>query len=118
MKKLLLIAIAIFGVSGFYFGTKALADAAEEKAARLPLENYLKGHETGNPEFMKKAFNPGAKIEGYGAQGKFISWTLDEYIKGTPGKAAEDEAKENAGSKTFILPAMLRLPRCNSIIRT
>ncbi|HEX8289072.1 MAG TPA: nuclear transport factor 2 family protein [Pyrinomonadaceae bacterium] len=93
MKKLLLIAVAIFGFSVFCFGSKALADAAEEKAARVPIENYLKGHATGEAEYMKKAFNPGAKIEGYGANGKFISWTLDEYIKGMSGKPSQDESQ-------------------------
>ena len=105
--------MAIFSILSFYFGTKALADAAKEKAARVPLENYLKGHETGNPEFMKKAFyNEGKLI--FVRDGKYSTRTFAEYIRGMSGKPAEDEAQRkrwiekievvgNAGIGTIIL---------------
>ena len=113
MKKLLLVAIVVFGISTFYFGSKALADGAAEKAARVPLENYLKGHETGNPEFMKKAFYTEGKMI-FVRDGKYMSRTFDEYIGGMSGKPAADEAKRkrwiekvevvgNAGVGTIIL---------------
>jgi hypothetical protein len=113
MKRLLLIAIAILSVSSIYFGTKALADAAEEKAARIPLENYLKGHETGNPEFMRKAFYTEGKMI-FIRDGKYSARTFAEYIGGMSGKPAVDEAQRkrwiekveivgNAGIGTIIL---------------
>ena len=38
------------------------AQNSEEAAARVPLENYIKGHATGQGEYMRKAFHPDAKI--------------------------------------------------------
>ena len=92
MKKLLLIAITIFGISTFYFGAEAQADGAEEKAARVPLENYLKGHQTGEAEYMKKAFYAEGKLI-FIRDGKYSTRTFDEYINGMSGKPAADEAR-------------------------
>ena len=61
-------------------------------AARKPLEAYLQGHATGDGAWMRKAFLPTAHIEGI-RDGKFLSWTTDEYIAGFKGKPADDEAK-------------------------
>jgi len=71
---------------------KTQNDNLEIAAVRLPLENYLKGHETGNPEFMKKAFyNEGKLI--FIREGKYTTRTFDEYIAGMKdGKPAADEA--------------------------
>lgn len=71
----------------------AQAAASEQSLARVPLENYLRGHATGEPEYIKKAFAPTAVIEGYGATGKFIRWTLEDYVKGFSGKASDEEPK-------------------------
>ena len=64
----------------------------EAAAVRKPLENYLQGHATGDGAFMRQAFLPTAHIEGI-RDGKFLSWTADEYIAGFKGKPAEDEAR-------------------------
>jgi hypothetical protein len=64
----------------------------ENAAARVPLENYLKGHATGNPEFMRKAFHTEGKLI-FVRDGKYTTRTFEEYIGGMNGKAAEDEAK-------------------------
>lgn len=42
----------------FVFGVTASAQTSEKDAVRVPLENYLKGHATGDGEFMRKAFHP------------------------------------------------------------
>lgn len=63
----------------------------DEAAARVPLENYLKGHATGNPEFMKKAFHTEGKLI-FIRDGKFSTRTFEEYIAGMNGKPAADEA--------------------------
>ncbi len=70
----------------------ATSDAAETAAARLPLESYLKGHATGDGAYMRKAFLPTAHIEGI-RDGKFVSWTVDEYAAGFKGTPAADEAQ-------------------------
>ena len=73
--------------------SSALAQqASEDAAARKPLEAYLQGHATGDGSFMRQAFLPSAHIEGI-RDGKFLSWTADEYIAGFNGKPATDEAQ-------------------------
>lgn len=66
--------------------------SAEEAAARVPLENYLKGHATGEGEHFKKAFHPEAKLFWY-RDGKLMTRTSAEYIAGASGKPAADEAQ-------------------------
>lgn len=73
--------------------TQAFAsESAEAAAARIPLESYLKGHATGDGAYMRKAFLPTAHIEGI-RDGKFVSWTVDEYAAGFKGTPAADEAQ-------------------------
>ena len=67
------------------------AQNPEEAAARGPLENYIKGHVTGQGEYMRKAFHPDAKIMFY-RDGKFQARTLDEFVAGFKGQPAPDEA--------------------------
>lgn len=66
--------------------------AQEKEAVRLPLENYLQGHASGNGEFHQKAFLPEARLL-FVRDGKLAQRTSAEYIKGAGGKSAEDEAK-------------------------
>lgn len=65
----------------------------ELAAARVPLENYLKGHATGNAEFMRKAFYAEGKLI-FVRDGKYTTRTFEEYIAGMKdGKPAADEEK-------------------------
>ena len=66
--------------------------AGEDAAVRKPLEAYLQGHATGDAAYMRKAFLPTAHIEGI-RDGKFLSWTADEYIAGFKGTPPADEAQ-------------------------
>lgn len=68
----------------------ATAQADEDTAARKPLEAYLQGHASGEAAHMRQAFLPTAHIEGI-RDGKFLSWTAEEYIAGFTGKPAADE---------------------------
>ena len=43
--------------------TTPLTNHPEEAAVRVPLEHYMQGHATDNPEHMRKAFMPTAQIE-------------------------------------------------------
>lgn len=92
----LLKAILLLGV---YAGSAQTAitpqtqsDNLELAAARVPLENYLKGHETGDPEFMRKAFHTEGHMI-FIRDGKYSSRTFAEYIGGMSGKPAADEDK-------------------------
>jgi len=70
----------------------AIAQDAEKAAVRVPLENYIKGHETGDPEFMRKAFHTEGNLI-FVRDGKFTTRSFSEYIGGMSGKPAADEAK-------------------------
>jgi hypothetical protein len=67
------------------------AQSTDERAVRAAIEQYFKGHATGNGEEMRKAFLPTAHIEG-NRQGKFVSWTVDQYVGNFKGQPAADEA--------------------------
>ena len=73
-------------------GLAATPTGDDATAVRKPLEAYLQGHATGDGAYMRQAFLPTAHVEGI-RDGKFLSWTADEYIAGFKGKPAEDEAK-------------------------
>jgi hypothetical protein len=77
-------------VSALRLGAQSLS--AEEEAARVPLENYLKGHATGDGEFMRKAFHPDAKIFSF-RDGKLNQMTSAEFAARFTGKPAPDEAQ-------------------------
>lgn len=92
MKKLTLLIViaASFAFLAATWLQAAGAQSAEEAAARVPLDNYLQGHATGNGEFFKKAFHPEAKLF-WIRDGKFSTRTSAEYIAGASGKPAADE---------------------------
>ena len=69
----------------------APAQSADEQGVRAAVNVYLGGHATGNGDEMRKAFLPTAHIEG-NRDGKFVSWTVDEYCSRFNGKPAADEA--------------------------
>jgi hypothetical protein len=73
-------------------GTSLAQQSGDDAAVRKPLEAYLKGHATGDGTHMRQAFLPTAHIEGI-REGKFQSWTADEYIARFTGKPPADEAK-------------------------
>jgi hypothetical protein len=92
MRKTILSITAVCAIFACYFGAKALADEKEKAAARVPLENYLKGHATGDPEYMRKAFYTEGKLI-FIRDGKYTTRTFEEYIAGMPGKPAPDETQ-------------------------
>lgn len=92
MKKfaLLSVLIAVVFLSAWRFAPRA--QSAEEAAARVPLENYLKGHATGDGEYMRKAFHPEAKVFSF-RDGKLNQLTSAEFSARFTGKPAPDEAQ-------------------------
>ena len=72
-------------ISGF-------SQASEKDAVRLSLENYIKGHETGDAEYMRKAFHTEGNLI-FIRDGKYSTRSFAEYIGGMSGKPADDESK-------------------------
>lgn len=74
-------------------GSSAQQDESARAGIRSTIQNYFQGHATGDPSHFRKAFLPTAHVEII-RDGKFTSWTLDEYcalFKGTP--AADESAR-------------------------
>jgi hypothetical protein len=97
MKKLVVLSAVtavVLGLTAFpvYFASAQSSDSAETAAARVPLENYLQGHATGNGDFMRKAFHPEAKVMAF-RDGKLMNITSVEFASRFNGKPAADEAQ-------------------------
>ena len=80
----------------------ASAQQSGEAGVRAAIDQYLRGHATGSPDEMRKAFLPTAHIEGI-RDGKFVSWTVDEYVSRFNGKPAQDEASRTRRIDTVQL---------------
>lgn len=89
-----LIAFLLFGALG------AFAQDSEKDAVRVPLENYIKGHETGDPEYMRKAFHTEGNLI-FIRDGKYSTRSFAEYIGGMSGKPAADESKRRRAIETI-----------------
>lgn len=86
-RNLLLPLIAIVFLAGASFGQHP-----DGEAVKIPLENYLKGHATGDGEYFKKAFHTDGVMM-FMRDGKYTTRTFTEYIAGAQGKPAADESK-------------------------
>jgi len=91
MKKILTFTGILF-LLGFFgvFAWQIEAQVTEKDAVKIPLENYLKAHATGNPEFVRKAFYTEGKLI-FIRDGKYSTRTFEEFIAGFSGKPAADE---------------------------
>jgi hypothetical protein len=65
---------------------------AEKDLVRVPLENYIKGHATGDGEYMKKAFHTDGQLI-FIRDGKYTTRSFADYIAGFTGKPAADETE-------------------------
>ena len=83
--------LRVFLVSAFIAVSAFGADQSEEEGVRTAINRYFQGHATGDAAHFRMAFLPTAHIEG-NREGKFTSWTLDEYCGLFKGKPAADEA--------------------------
>jgi hypothetical protein len=87
-------AVVIIGIALVGAPSTACAQGnTEEAAARVPLENYFKGHATGDGAFMRQAFHPDAKICSNTAAGVLACLTAEEFAARFTGKAPADEAQ-------------------------
>ena len=78
-------------ISVFFAASVSGAERADEEGARAAIHQYFQGHATGDASHFRTAFLPTAHIEG-NRQGKFTSWTLEEYCASFKGSPAADEA--------------------------
>lgn len=63
---------------------------SDDSAVRTVVNQYFRGHATASADEMRKAFMPTAHVEGI-RNGKFVSWTVDEYCANFKGKPPADE---------------------------
>ncbi len=91
MKKVILSA-ALLAAASLAVLPFARAQNAEEAAVRAAIEHYFRAHATGLGEHHRKVFHPEAKLFWIN-DGKFTQRTSEEYISGSPGKPAPDEAQ-------------------------
>ena len=82
-KALLLFILALCSLA-------ASAQETEKAAVRVPLENYIKAHATGDPEYARKAFHTEGNMI-WIRDGKYSMESFDSFIKRAfTGKPASD----------------------------
>jgi hypothetical protein len=88
------VSIALLVPLAFFpsIGAQGAPQGTDEAGVRAALNHYLQGHATGSAAEMRMAFLPTAHIEGI-RDGKFVSWTAEEYASRFTGKPAADEGK-------------------------
>ncbi len=69
-----------------------MINQTEIAAVKIPLENYLQAHATGNPDLIRRAFHADARIMAF-RDGKLLNLSVEEFASRFNGKAADDEAK-------------------------
>ena len=69
-----------------------VAQSGEEAAARKPLEQYIKGHQTGKADVMRAAFHSTARLQ-WMDNGKYTERPLEEWLSGFRGTPPPDEAQ-------------------------
>jgi hypothetical protein len=74
-------------------GPAAAQGKSDEAGARVPLENYFKGHALGDGAYMRKAFHPDAKICSNTREGKLACLTAEEFASRFTSGPAKDEAQ-------------------------
>ncbi len=82
------------------------AQDAEKEAARVPLENYIKAHATGDPEYARKAFYTEGNMT-FIRDGKYTSEPLIRLSNGhlpANRRRMKISVKQAAGSNRSILP--------------
>lgn len=87
MRKALLLFATLISI----LAVTAVAQTADKDAVRIPLESYIKGHATGDGEYMRKAFHTEGNLI-FVRDGNYMTRSFAEYIKGFTGKPADDEA--------------------------
>jgi hypothetical protein len=74
-------------------GPAAAQGTGDEAGARVPLENYFKGHALGDGAYMRKAFHQDARICSNSREGKLTCLTAEEFAGRFTSGPAADEAR-------------------------
>ncbi len=90
MRKLIVVAAALVTMAAMRMPHNT--PNANEAEVRAALEHYLQGHATGDGAHHKLVFHPDSKLY-FNRDGKFSTRTSADYIAGSPGKPAADEAQ-------------------------
>jgi hypothetical protein len=90
------------------------ARQSDDAGVRAAVNQYLHGHASGSGVEMRKAFLPTAHIEGI-RDGKFVSWTVDEYVSRFSGKPAPDEAARKRTIDTVDLSGTAAMVRATLV---
>ncbi len=91
MKKLMFLFVLI-GIGSLFFGNEVAAQDKETESAKIPLNNYLQGQTTGNPEFIRKAFHKDARIMTV-RENKISNLSVEEFAGFFKGISADDEVQ-------------------------
>jgi hypothetical protein len=84
--------IPVLAVLALAVPAAAQESAAEETAVRAALEHYLLGHATGDGAHHQMVFHPQSKLF-WMRDDSLNTRTSADYIAGSPGQPAEDEAE-------------------------
>jgi hypothetical protein len=95
-------------------GGSLMSAQSDEQGVRAAIQQYLKGHATGNAEEMRKAFLPTAHIEGI-RSGVFTSWTVDQYVAGFKGTPAADESTRKRTINTVDIQGTAAMARATLV---
>jgi hypothetical protein len=106
--------IPMLVVAGLVGVAPVRAQNPDEAGVRAAINQYFKGHATGSGEEMRKAFLPTAHIEG-NRQGKFTSWTVDDYVKNFSGKPAADEPNRKRTIDTLNIAGTAAMARATLV---
>lgn len=83
--------IIVLFAAMFAFVSFAHGQSSEKDAVRIPLENYIKAHATGDPSFARKAFYAEGNMTSV-RNGQYVTESFDAFIKRAfTGKPAVDE---------------------------
>lgn len=75
LKKLTLLFVTVV-----FLAIGGVAQASEKDAVRVPLDNYIKAHATGDPEYARKAFHTEGNMI-WIRDGKYAIEPFDSFIK-------------------------------------
>jgi regulator of protease activity HflC (stomatin/prohibitin superfamily) len=92
MGILSLLIVLVMTVAPFAATASNATITSDEAAARVPLENYIKGQETGDGSYIRKAFLAEARIMAF-RDGKLLNLSVEEFASRFSGKPAADEAQ-------------------------
>jgi len=90
--KIFSVLFILIGIAATISAQKTAADNQEKELVKVPLNNYLQGHITGNPEFILKAFYKDARIMAFRGD-KISNLSVEEFSGFFKGKVADDESQ-------------------------